>query len=173
MTRALGISEAQWEALYRRLERPLYNLAYRYVWDSQEAQDVLHDAFMELWERRSVIIESTADSYAWTTVLNLCRKRRRWRRTKHFLRGEESLSTIAAAAMLERDAVRLEEYASLHSAIESLPEKLRSVLLLAEFSEMSYQEISELLSIPPGTVASRRSVAVQQLKAALGEKTPK
>jgi DNA-directed RNA polymerase specialized sigma24 family protein len=78
MTRALGIAEAGWEALYRRLEKPLYNLAYRYVWNSQEAQDVLHDAFIELWARRDRLIADTADRYAWITVLNLSRKRRRW-----------------------------------------------------------------------------------------------
>ena len=64
MTRALGVSEAEWEALYRRLERPLYNLAYRYVWNSQEAQDILHDAFMALWARRDRLLPSTADRYS-------------------------------------------------------------------------------------------------------------
>jgi RNA polymerase sigma-70 factor (ECF subfamily) len=167
MTRALGVSEAEWEALYKRLEKPLYNLAYRYVWDSQEAQDILHDAFLELWARRDRLIASTADRYAWITVLNLSRKHRRWSRTKHFLRGEDSLSSLPATADTEPDATRSEEQLLLHAAIERLPEKLRCVLLLAEFSEMSYESISKLLSIPPGTVASRRNLALKQLRSDL------
>jgi RNA polymerase sigma-70 factor, ECF subfamily len=174
MTRALGISEAEWEALYRRLEKPLYNLAYRYVWNSQEAQDILHDAFIELWARRSRLVAETADRYVWTAILNLCRKRRRWARTKRFLYGDDSFASLPASAeALETDAARSEERASLHAAIDRLPEKLRVVLLLVEFSEMSYESISELLSIPPGTVASRRSLAVKQLRAELkGEASP-
>jgi RNA polymerase sigma-70 factor (ECF subfamily) len=164
MTRALGISEAEWEMLYRRLEKPLYNLAYRYVWSSQEAQDILHDAFMELWARRSRLLGSTADRYAWIAVLNLSRKRRRWSRTKQFLRGDIFLESLPATGAPESEAARSQEHASLHAAIERLPEKLRAVLLLAEFSEMSYESISELLSIPPGTVASRRNLALKQLR---------
>jgi RNA polymerase sigma-70 factor (ECF subfamily) len=173
MTRALGISEAEWEALYRRLEKPLYNLAYRYVWNSEEAQDILHDAFIELWVRRDRLISSTADRYAWISVLNLSRKRRRWSRTKHFLRGDNSLGSLPATAALESDAVRTEEQTHLHVAIERLPEKLRSVLLLAEFSGLSYDSISELLSIPPGTVASRRNLALKHLRSEFKGKSPR
>jgi RNA polymerase sigma-70 factor (ECF subfamily) len=170
MTRALGLSEAEWETLYRRLERPLYNLAYRYVWNRQEAQDVLHDAFIELWARRDRLIADTAERYAWITVLNLSRKRRRWNRAKRFLYGDDPLVSLAAPTLLEADAAREQEHAGLRAAIERLPEKLRSVLLLAEFSEMSYESISALLSIPPGTVASRRSLAVKQLRSDLNGK---
>ncbi len=173
MTRALGLSETEWEALYRRLEKPLYNLAYRYVWNRQEAQDILHDAFIELWARRDRLVADTADRYAWTTILNLCRKRRRWSRTKRFLYGDDSLASLPASGAPEADAACAEEHASLHAAIDRLPEKLRAVLLLVEFSEMSYESISELLSIPTGTVASRRSLAVKQLRAELkGEPAP-
>jgi RNA polymerase sigma-70 factor (ECF subfamily) len=167
MTRALGVSEAEWEALYKRLEKPLYNLAYRYVWNSEEAQDILHDAFMELWARRDRLIASTVDRYAWVTVLNLSRKRRRWGRTKRFLNGDDSLSLLPATGTPEADAARCEDHAGLHAAIERLPEKLRAVLLLLEFSELSYESISELLSIPPGTVASRRNLALKQLRSEL------
>jgi RNA polymerase sigma-70 factor (ECF subfamily) len=167
MTRALGISEAEWEALYRRLEKPLYNLAYRYVWNSQEAQDILHDAFMEIWARRDRLAASTADRYAWVAALNLSRKRRRWNRTKRFLYGDDQIASLPASAALESETARRQEHASLHAAIERLPEKLRSVLLLAEFSEMSYESISELLSIPAGTVASRRNLALKQLRSEL------
>ena len=167
MTRALGVSEAEWEALYKRLEKPLYNLAFRYVWNSAEAQDILHDAFMEIWTRRDRLIASTTDRYVWVAVLNLSRKRRRWSRTKNFLRGEDSLASLPATTALEADASRFQEQALLHAAIERLPEKLRSVLLLAEFSEMSYESIAELLSIPTGTVASRRNLALVQLRSEL------
>jgi RNA polymerase sigma-70 factor, ECF subfamily len=167
MARALGVSEAEWEALYKRLEKPLYNLAYRYIWNSEEAQDILHDAFMELWVRRERLNATTADRYAWVTVLNIARKRRRWSRAKHFLRSDDSLASLPATAAVESDAARAEEQVLLRAAIERLPEKLRSVLLLVEFSELSYDSIAELLSIPSGTVGSRRNLALKQLRSDL------
>ena len=167
MTGAPGISEAEWQALYRRLEKPLYNLAYRYVWQSHEAQDILHDAFLQLWRRRERMLRATADRYLWITVLNLCRKRRRWGRAKRFLQGDDELHALEDAQSVEANAARTEQHSLLNQAIERLPEKLRTVLLLAEFSEMSYEAISEMLSVPPGTVASRRHLAVKQLRVAL------
>jgi len=163
-----GLSAPQWQELYQRLERPLYNFAWRYVWSTPEAEDVVHDAFLEIWQRRARIAPETADRYLWVTVLNLSRKRRRWARTKQFLQIEGSPLELAATDSVESEVAQGEEARRLHIEIERLPEALRSVLLLAEFGEMSYEEISQLLSIPPGTVASRRHLAVKQLRARTG-----
>ena len=164
MSDARGLSAPQWQELYQRLERPLYNFAWRYVWNAQEAEDVIHDAFLQLWGRRESIRPGTADRYLWVTVLNLSRKKRRWARTKQFLQIEDSAQELAAADCTESDAAQQEQNRRLHAEIERLPEALRAVLLLAEFSGMSYEQIAQLLCIPPGTVASRRHLAVKQLR---------
>jgi RNA polymerase sigma-70 factor, ECF subfamily len=65
------------------------------------------------------------------------------------------------------DAASSQEHRLLSGAIDRLPEKLRSVLLLTEFAEMSYESIAELLSIPAGTVGSRRHLAIKQLHSEL------
>jgi RNA polymerase sigma-70 factor (ECF subfamily) len=67
----------------------------------------------------------------------------------------------------ELDAASSQEHRLLSGAIDRLPEKLRSVLLLTEFAEMSYESIAALLSIPAGTVASRRHLAIKQLHSEL------
>ncbi len=162
-----GITEREWRALYARLERPLYNLAYRYVWDSQEAQDTVHDAFLQLWARRRRIRADTANRYLWVSVLNLSRKRRRWRRTKSFLYGDEALRELIASESPESEAVASQQHRLLHRAVDRLSEKLRSALLLTEFAEMSHDSIAELLSVPAGTVASRRHLALKKLSSDL------
>src|SRR5260370_7343102 len=52
----------------------------------------------------------------------------------------------------------------LQSAIDELPVHFREILLLCEVEEMSYQEISETLSVPVGTVMSRLSRAIKTLR---------
>jgi RNA polymerase sigma-70 factor, ECF subfamily len=158
-----GITEREWHALYVRLERPLYNLAYRYTWDRQDAQDTVHDAFLQLWARRRRIRAVTASRYLWTSVLNLSRNRRRWRRTKSFLYGEEALRELAAPGSPESEMAASQEHRLLYHAIDRLSEKLRSALLLTEFGDMPQNAIAELLSVPVGTVASRRHLALKQL----------
>jgi RNA polymerase sigma-70 factor, ECF subfamily len=171
MSGSPGLTEAQWQALYRQLEAPLYNLAYRYLWRAQDAEDVVHDAFLQLWARRQRVIPATANRYLWVAVLNLCRKRRRWARTRQFLVGEDSLESLDGSESIQADAARGEQAARLHAEIERLPEKLRTVLLLSEFSEMRYEAIAALLAIPAGTVASRRHLAVQRLRAAMEDQS--
>jgi len=168
MTAARGLSAPQWHELYQRLEKPLYNFAWRYVWNAQEAEDVVHDAFLQVWERRAQIQPETANRYLWVAVLNLSRKKRRWARAKQFLQIDATPLELIAPESVEAEVTQVEEARRLHIEIERLPEALRAVLLLAEFGEMSYEEIAQLLSIPPGTVASRRHHAVKQLRARTG-----
>ena len=163
------LTESGWHALYRRLERPLFNLAYRYVWHHEEAQDLLHDAFLRIWARRDTLRADTADRYLWITVLNLARNRRRWKRLRGLFEVHDESLEERAGGDAAPDALLLqaERAALLREAIEALPEKLREVLLLTEFSGMLYDDIAALLHVPPGTVASRRHLAVQRLRSRL------
>jgi RNA polymerase sigma-70 factor (ECF subfamily) len=54
--------------------------------------------------------------------------------------------------------------ADVRAAIQQLPDPYREVIILREFEELSYEEIAEVLSCPPGTVMSRLSRARDKLK---------
>lgn len=167
MTTEIGLTEADWSALYQRLEKPLYNAAYRYVWQKQEAQDLVQEAFLQLWQRRQQIGRATADRYLWVATLNLARKRRRWRALRQFLQFEDVPELVAETASPEQQLSQEQQQQRLLQAIDGLSEKLRSVLLLTEFSDYSYEVIAEMLAIPAGTVASRRHLALKQLRGEL------
>jgi RNA polymerase sigma-70 factor (ECF subfamily) len=59
------------------------------------------------------------------------------------------------------------EQESIHKALEELPVKFREVILLCDFEEMSYLEISQTLAVPIGTVMSRLSRARRAMRALL------
>jgi RNA polymerase sigma-70 factor (ECF subfamily) len=50
-----SVDNAQWIDVYRRLEKPLYNVVYRVIWDAAESQDVVQDAFLRCWRRKDDI----------------------------------------------------------------------------------------------------------------------
>ena len=157
-----GIGEVAWEALYRRLERPLFNLAYRYVWDVAAAEDVVHQAFLNVWQRRNIVEGDTVERYLWVATRNVALKRRRWRRLREWVPLSED--TLAETQGPEGDTHDAQREIELRRAIDALPEKLRSALLLAEYSSLSYEEAAGLLAISPGTFASRRHLALQRLR---------
>ena len=76
---------------------------------------------------------------------------------------EGALEIPASAGTPESIFIGHAQEHQLQSAMEELPLHFREILLLCEVEEMSYQEISEALSIPIGTVMSRLSRARKAL----------
>lgn len=151
-------------ASYRRLERPLFNVLYRQLWQAQDCQDVIHDAYVRVWERRDKVDEATLDALLWTTALNLAKNRLRWR----VLRRHDSLDE--ASLQLPADAPPQDFLATqrLHQALQKLPRAWQQVLLLSEFSGLRGTEIAAVLGVPAGTVASRKHLAMERLKTLMG-----
>lgn len=149
-------------ACYRRLERPLYNVLYRHLWQAQECEDLLHDAFVRVWERRAQVDPVRLDALVWTTALHLARNRMRWHRLRQFVAIDET--ELEAGAMEPADFLATRR---LRRALQSLPRTAREVLLLSEFSGLTGAEIAQVLGIPPGTVASRKHHAMARLRALL------
>lgn len=158
------LTKERFEQLYRGWERQLFNIAYRWAWNHEEAQELVHEAFIRVWSRRLLIDPDRAHAYLVRTVVNLCqklaRRRRRWQRV------HETLGLTGERASQPDQEYRQRQ---LRQAIEALPDTLRHVLLLTEYTDMNQAEIGDLLGIPAGTVASRRNTAVRRLKEQFNE----
>lgn len=160
----MALGEEALYASYRRLERPLFNVLYRLLWQRGDCQDILHDAYLRVWERRRRVEPDTVDALVWTTALNLARNRLRWRRRWQSVELDEEALPADLGDSGDFLASR-----RVQAALRRLPAALRDVLLLSEFSGLRGSEIAAVLGIPVGTVASRKHHAIGQLKAMLGD----
>ncbi len=160
--------DALW-ASYRRLERPLYNVLYRLLWQREDCQDLIHDAYVRVWSRRDSVDETTLDALVWTTALNLAKNRLRWRRLWRQQPPDDAALEAAAGAHDASAATDFLAVRQLHGALARLPVTLRSVLLLSEFSGLRGAEIATVLGIPAGTVASRKHHAMNRLRTLMGD----
>lgn len=156
------------EDLYLRLERPLFNVVYRWVWDREEAQELVQETFLRLWGMRERIRIETVESLAYRIGQNLAANRRRSRKLWQWVNlgaiRDRSIRDAGPDELVGRNEVSL----IVKDAIDALPDRLRRVILLCEYSEMSYQEIALVLRVPVGTVGSRRNAALKRLRATLG-----
>lgn len=155
------------EALYQSLESSLYNVIYRWVWDEGEAMDIVQEAFVRLWTARARVEPAGAKAYVFRVGLNLATDRHRaskWRRWVGLEESQVQASWALQGAQPETELLNDEGQRLVREGVEKLPLKIRKVVVLARFAEMSYEEIGQLLGIPSGTVGSRYHKGVALLR---------
>ena len=162
-----SMREDDLERLYARLEKPLCNVVFRWVWSLDEAQDVVQDAFVRLWRMRARVDMDTVEPLIYKIALNLAASRRRSRKLWRWVSLDALGKTASATRPPDESLVVRDDHARLRAAVESLPEELRQVVMLCEYSELTYDQIAGMLSIPAGTVGSRRNRALRRLRETL------
>jgi RNA polymerase sigma-70 factor (ECF subfamily) len=158
------MNEADLERLYVRMEKRLYNVVFRWTWKPEEAQDIVQESFVRLWRMRERVEMETVEPLVYRIALNLASSRKRSARLWRWVSLEGLRETNTPATSAEEALSADEQRRLVRSAVDSLPEDLRRVVMLCEYSELSYDEIGAALSIPAGTVGSRRNRALRRLK---------
>lgn len=175
--RAAEGDRAAYGALVKVVQQPLFRRIYVQLGEQEEAEDVLQEVLVQAWRSLPRLRDHQA-AWAWLCQMtyNLTRDHRRKRKrvrkegplvlsseTKAFLESMGGTQTInPEKQMLSAELSRL-----VNAAIQSLKEKYQEVLLLREFGQFSYQEISEMLGCSSSAVESRLHRARIKLKVQL------
>lgn len=141
---------------YRRLVVQLYGV----VGDICEAEDLVQEAFVRATAAGKRFL--TAENHeAWlrTTAINL--HRNRWRKLRNLAKIRQRLAQPT-------DLEGLEEHVAVVSALRTLPEPHRQVIVLYYLADLPVAEVAETLGCPVGTVKSRLRRARTSLALALG-----
>jgi RNA polymerase sigma factor (sigma-70 family) len=154
--------------LVDRYRVPALRLAYGIAGD--EAEDAVQDAFVKAF-RKLDTFRSEAPFRPWlfTIVANEARNRRRSmsRRASLELRVREQPAGVGSAS--DMPAIEHEQRRMLVAAVNQLSGHHREVIALRFFAGLSEDETAAVLACPAGTVKSRLSRALGQLRAELGE----
>jgi RNA polymerase sigma-70 factor (ECF subfamily) len=161
------LDQAALERLYLRLEGPVYNVVYRWVWDSAEAADIVQEAFARLWKIRSRVDMERVDALLYKIALNLASNRRRALKIRRWVGLGEAIQPKDPKPDGQAQLESKEREEKVRKAVEALPKKMREVVVMAEFADMGYAQIAQVLGIPEGTVASRRNAALKRMRAHL------
>jgi RNA polymerase sigma-70 factor (ECF subfamily) len=164
--------KAAFAELYDRFARPLHATALRIVADRAEAQDIVHDAFLTLWDKAAEFDGARGSAFAWavTLVRNRAIDRVRSRKRRHALLaasapadlGYEENATAAGESAAAGDEAR-----AVRAAVATLPLEQQRALELAFFSGFTQRQIAEKLAEPLGTVKARIRRGLLKLRDAL------
>jgi RNA polymerase sigma-70 factor (ECF subfamily) len=154
-------------ALYSRFAASLMAVGQRILGERREAEDLLHDVFLEVWRQAGQFDPARGSVRGW--LLMRMRSRALDRRKSAGFSRVVSLDEEREAHAGEPDALAPDRSA-VRRALAELPEEQRVVLELGYFEGLSSTEIAARISVPVGTVKSRVAAALAKLRAGMGGK---
>lgn len=154
----------EFEAHLSECSSLVVRVAYSVVRNQSDAEDVAQEAFLRAYRRMRDLRDRTRFR-AWLVRLTW-RLALDWRRTarRRDAREDAVARTSPRVGDAERDAVESQRQARLWAAIETLPEQLRLVLILAAIDGHTVRDVAQLVGVPDGTVKSRLFEARRQLQ---------
>lgn len=160
--------------IVRRWERKIFALCFGMLGREDEARDAAQETFVAAYRNvRNFRGEAKVSSWLHRIAVNQCltTKRKAKSRSEEYLDDEtseeERVFVAAAAFSPSNQTEQAERNVLVRQAVGSLPLDLRQVVVMKEFEEMTFQEISDTLEIPLSTVKSRLYTALKQLRSKL------
>lgn len=169
------------EDIYQAYYPKLVRFSREYVGSTVDAENVVQDVFIVLWEHRDGLDElRNVNAYLFRLVKNKC---------IDFLRHKIRVSDKHCSIQdVEEKEVQLKLYSMerfdenllsdevieelIKKAIDSLPEKCREIFMLSRIEGMKYQEIADQLNLSTNTVSNQISIALKKLKVELKDYLP-
>jgi RNA polymerase sigma-70 factor (ECF subfamily) len=171
----LGDAEA-FRRLFDAFYEPLHRYAHHMLRSREEAEDVVHDVFLRVWDQRERLdpacnVRAYLHAAARNRALDCLRRRRleqRWRRDDPPSPDEERGTVDAGGEGDAESAIEAGEVTeAIRRAVEALPPRQRQVIVLRWRRQMSYAEIAAELQIAEKTVGIHMTRALQRLRGVL------
>jgi RNA polymerase sigma-70 factor (family 1) len=165
-----GDSKA-FEKLFRKYNQKLYNFCYRILRSKPDAEGIVQNTFLTIWETRQILNENLPfSSYiykiAQNRVFNELRKRvnRRYY-TEYLVEYNERLENTTEKSILFTEMEK-----TIHDLINSLPHRRREIFLLSRDEGLTYKEIAVRLEISENTVDTQIRKTLDFFRQSLREK---
>lgn len=159
--------EKAYKLLFDTHSKTLFNFIYYKCGDIDQAEDLVQEAFIKLWDNCSNVIFNKAKSFLFTVARNLFLNQ-----VAHKKIVLQHKSTLPPGRTYETPEFLMEEQEfliKLKKVIADLPEKQREVFLLSRIDKKKYGEISDMLGISVKAVEKRMSQALIILREKLGD----
>jgi RNA polymerase sigma-70 factor (ECF subfamily) len=144
------VTEEEFDAFYATAFPRLVGQLYALTGDHGEAQDVVQEAFVRAWDRRSAMLAQGAPE-AWVRTVAMRLAVSRWRRTRRWM------ELVRRRPPQDHAPGPGPEHTVLVAALRQLPEAQRRAVVLHHLCDMSVEEVAAETGAPVGTVKARLS----------------
>ncbi len=163
--------EQSYVELVNRYRDRLINYIYRFVNDIESAEDIVQDSLVKLYTHKHYYKNiAKFSTWMYTIAGNLAKTELRKKKTRKVTNlsqiGPEDKDYELPSVEPDTDKIAQSEYVEkrIQKAINKLPLHFKTVTILRDIQELSYEEISKIVDVPLGTVKSRINRARLQLQ---------
>ncbi len=153
--------EAAFAALYSRFAPPLFSVVFAIVKNQKDAEDVLQEAFVQMWKKAAAYDPQRGSVFTWSVMIarnkaidRVRSQQRRWRMTEAATLESQTAFPDSPKAADELHGDR-DERERVRAALSQISDAQRTAIDLAFFSGLTQSEISARLGAPLGTVKAR------------------
>ena len=147
---------------YDRFAPGLFSMIYAILHDQKESEDVLQEAFVQMWKRTATYDATRSSLFTWAVMISRhkaidrLRSRQRQSRLVEAVANETDESAVSAPAERADHALaRSDERENVRAAMAQLGDGQREAIELAFFAGLTQTQIAEKLGAPLGTVKAR------------------
>jgi RNA polymerase sigma-70 factor, ECF subfamily len=159
--------EAALALLYDRYKTNLFGLLFRILQNHSEAEDVLQEVFVQVWQQAKNFDAKRGKPYSWLISITHSRAIDRLRYLKSRTQTTEKLkidNPVYTCSKIEQNLIFYKRHKLVRTALSQLPQNQRKLILMAYFEGYSQSEITKQTGIPLGTVKTRMRLGMNSLR---------
>jgi RNA polymerase sigma-70 factor (ECF subfamily) len=164
--------EGAFATFYDRFAPGLFSMIYAILRDQKESEDVLQEAFVQMWKRTATYDASRSSLFTWAVMISrhkaIDRLRSRQRQSRLNEAVASETNAVPAVDRADNALARSDERERVRAALAQLSAAQREAIDLAFFAGLTQAQISERLGTPLGTVKARIRRGLLALREVLG-----
>lgn len=158
-----------YERFFRNHAEALRNLLFVKFGNMSEAEDLVQEAFVKIWDNCKSVELGTAKSYLYKIAINLGISKKRHEQVKfkyqELIVSTNNFSTNESPEFIMQENEFMEKF---KKVIASLPDRQREVFLLSKIEKKTYKEIAELSNVSVKAIEKLMSKALQKIRVEIG-----
>ncbi|SEA13215.1 RNA polymerase sigma factor [Pedobacter hartonius] len=160
--------ESAFNELFKRYWIRLYKTAYQYLKDKEASEEVVHDVFLNIWDRRGELEILTFSSYMLTAIRYQIYNRMRAAKSP-LIYGDDQIpmNNFPDYNSAENKIEEQELHQEVYSYLQSLPKRCQEIFCMSRIDQLSNDEIALRLGISKRSVENQITIALKHLRICL------
>ncbi len=162
-------NERSYELFFNEHYNALCRFAFTFLKDADDAEEIVQNIFVKLWnDREGIEIKTSVKSYLFTAVRNASLNQLKHIDIKETYKQHNQLQ-IQQGYNIDGEMEASELQEKITNAIQSMPEQRKKIFGMSRFEGLKYKEIAKQLNISPKTVENHMGIAIKFLREELKE----